>query len=300
MRIATMALLVFAEDEPLAQWARERAHIFAERHASRVIVLNAASAENPPAADIEEWVEIGVHDSPPGRVHALAAAMLPAGVPRVLLWVAPRTGSDDRFAMLATEVRTILLDSSRARDDAAALADLVSYLSQDPHVPGIHDLAYLRLAPWQEIVADFFDEKSFIDDLFELQQVTVTTGSEAEAYYLLGWLASRLEWEPGKAGRFRHARNGHEIRYTIEREGKARRVRCITLESRSTRFRACLCDPDAGAVSLEVSGKKERPKRVAPLHDVDIASLIERAILHEHPDPVFHDSLEVAGKLLSA
>jgi glucose-6-phosphate dehydrogenase assembly protein OpcA len=281
VNVATMGLLVFAEEEPLARWARERAHLLAQRHASRVVVLD--------PADTAE------------HMHALASSMLPPGVPRILLWVAPRTQSDERFLRLAPEMRTVLLDSSRARDDDAALRDLAAYLSRHPQDLAIHDLAYLRLVPWQEVVADFFDERAFVEDLFELRHVTIASGSDAEGYYFLGWLASRLEWEPYGERAFRHRRRGaRTITYDIVREGQPRRVRSITLESRSTRFQASLCDSDSAAVSLDVTGAKQRPSRVAPLHDVDIASLIERAILHHQPDPVFREALAVAGKLLGA
>lgn len=279
VHVATMGLLVFVEEEPLAQWARERANLLAQRHASSIAMLDPTdSAEH---------------------MYALATSMLPPGVPRILLWVSSRTQSDERFLRLAPEMRTILLDSSRVRDDDAALRDLAAYVSAHPEDLAVHDLAYLRLVPWQEVVADFFDERAFVDDLFDLHHVTIASGSDAEGYYFLGWLASRLEWEPHGERAFRHRRRGaRTITYDIVREGQARRVSRITLESHGTRFQAALCNADKGAVALEVTGAKRRPPRVAPLHDVDIASLLERAILHQQSEPVFREALAVAGKLL--
>ncbi|HEY9084833.1 MAG TPA: OpcA/G6PD domain-containing protein [Candidatus Tyrphobacter sp.] len=298
VRIATMALLVFVEEDRLADWARERARILASRHASCVVVLNAAKSEEAPERS-EDWVEVGVQGSSPEHVQALAASLLPAGVPRILLWVSERTTSDARFVALAPEMRTILLDSSRACDDASALKDLVAFREKDPENVSIHDLAYLRLAPWQEVVADFFDERAFVEDLFDLNKVAIACGSDAEGYYLLGWLASRLSWEPAGDHTFRPRRGARTIAYEIVRDGAPRRVRRITLDSRATRFQAALCDGDGIAVNLEVTGAKQRPTRVAPLHDVDIASLLERAILHDQLDPVFCEALAVAGQLLA-
>lgn len=295
-----MTLLVFVDDENLAAWARDRAHMLAERHASRVVVFNAATAQSrAPDENEGAWMELGVQGSSPEQLQALAAGLLLAGVPRVLLWVAPGTASDERFLALAPQMRTILLDSSRARDDDVALRDLVAFCAKDRGMCAIHDLAYLRLAPWQEVVADFFDERAFVEDLFELHDVTIACGSDAEGYYLLGWLASRLEWEPNGARSFRHRHGARKIGYEIVRDGQPRRVRRITLESRTTRFQAELCGHDSAAVSLQVTGAKQRPSRVSPLHDVDIASLLERAILHEQPDPIFREALCVAGQLLA-
>lgn len=299
VRVATMNLIVFVEDERLSQWARERAHLLAARHSSCVLVLNAAGTEEPVAAAEPDWHEILVRGSSPDELQALAEQHLPAGVPRILLWVAPNTASDERFLSLASEARTILLDSSRASDDASALRDLVQFRSRQPQLTSVHDLAYLRLTPWQEVVADLFDAQAFVEDLFDLQKVSIASGSESEGYYLLAWLASRLGWEPDGEGKFRNKRGAREIAYEIVREGQARRVKRIGLESHATRFVAELCSGDSGAVSVEVFGAKERPARVEPLHDVDIGSLIERAILHEQPDAVFFESLEVAGRLLA-
>jgi glucose-6-phosphate dehydrogenase assembly protein OpcA len=298
LNVATMGMLVFVDDKPLTQWARERVAAIAHQYAGRVIVFNACETENAPAAtDESDWIEFGVRDCSVDRMHGLAEEFLPTGVPRVLLWVASKTQSDERFVTLAPEMHSILLDSSRTSESADSLRDLVSYSSaHDARI--VHDFAYLRLAPWQEIVADFFDEPTFVDDLFDLRRITIASGSDAESYYLLGWLASRLDWEPTVERQFRHRRAGQSIDYAIEREGSARRVRRVTLESSGTRFEAALCEKDSAAVSLEVSGAKKRPDRVAPLHDVDVTSLVERAILHEQGDPVFFDSLTMAGKLL--
>ncbi len=299
VRVATMTLLVFVEDASLIDWARERARLLAQRHASYAFLLNATSATDAPAqASDGEWVELGVRGSTPEHLRSLVTPLLEPGMPHVLLWIAPQTASDARFGALAPEMRTILLDSSRVRDDASSLRDLAAFHKTQPKNGAINDLAYLRLAPWQEVVADFFDERDFIEDLFDLRSVTVAGGSDAEAYYLLGWLASRLEWECAGERSFVHRRSGRAIAYAIEREGQPRRVKRVVLESHSTRFSAELCNGDSSAVSLRVTGAKQRPSRVAPLHDVDTASLLERAILREQADPVFCDALDVAGCLL--
>ncbi len=298
VRIATMALLVFVEDDRLADWARERARKLAERHSSCVVVLNGATAEKPEERS-DDWIELGVQGSSPERLQSLATSLLPTGVPPILLWVAPQTASDPRFVALAPEMHTIVLDSSRACDNEAALRDLVAFVDGHAGKASVHDLAYLRLAPWQEVVADFFDERAFVEDLFDLNNVTIACGSDAEGYYLLGWLASRLSWEPAGDATFRPRRGARSIAYRIVREGTPRRVLRITLESRATRFEAELCSGNSSAVSIEVTGAKQRPARVAPLHDVDVPSLLERAILHDQTDQIFREALAVAGQLLA-
>ncbi|MGH7737703.1 MAG: OpcA/G6PD domain-containing protein [Candidatus Tyrphobacter sp.] len=296
VHVATMSLIVFFENEALSTWARSRAHLIADRHASSVLVLDGAASQGSHSED--HWREAGVAGCSPDEIASLIAS-LPSDLPRTLLWVASNTASDERFMRLAPESRTILLDSSRARDDGASLRDLTVLRAREAGVVSFHDLAYLRLAPWQELVADLFDGRAFVDDLFDLKRVCVAVGSDAEGYYLLGWLASRLGWDVADGCKFVARKGAREIAYEIEREGQARRVKRIVLESQASRFCAELSSKDSGAVCLAVTGAKQRPTRVEPLHDIDVASLFERAILHEQPDPVFFESLDVAAKLLA-
>jgi glucose-6-phosphate dehydrogenase assembly protein OpcA len=179
----------------------------------------------------------------------------------------------------------------------SALRDLFAFASAHPVVP-ISDLAYLRLAPWQESIALFFDGRDVIGELFDLRRVEITCGSDPEAYYLLGWLASRLEWTPCAPERFCN-RFGTEIDFQVTSEGRARRIRRVALHSSGTQFVAEIDDENAGAIVLTVTGTKPHATRCHPITNIDIATLVERAILTGHDDRVFRDSLLAAGDILS-
>ena len=68
------------------------------------------------------------------------------------------------------------------------------------------DLAWLRSTPWRERVAATFDPVNLRPDLRMISSVTVRhhPDSGAAALLLVGWLASRLEWDTGAL----HARDG--------------------------------------------------------------------------------------------
>jgi hypothetical protein len=53
-------------------------------------------------------------------------------------------------------------------------------------------------------------------------------------------------------------------------------------------------------VCLTVTGKPNRNRRCAPLHDVDLVSLVEQAMFLPHKDPIFIDSLEMARAILDS
>jgi hypothetical protein len=60
------------------------------------------------------------------------------------------------------------------------------------------DLAWLRSAPWRERIAATFDPPQWRSSLAEISAVTVShhPDSTVSGALLLGWLASRLGWEP--------------------------------------------------------------------------------------------------------
>ena len=61
------------------------------------------------------------------------------------------------------------------------------------------DLAWLRSTPWRERVASTFDPPQWRDELGRISAVTVRHHPESTVAGLLfcGWLAARLQWEPG-------------------------------------------------------------------------------------------------------
>jgi glucose-6-phosphate dehydrogenase assembly protein OpcA len=80
----------------------------------------------------------------------------------------------------------------------------------------IHDLAWARLTPWRELLAEAFDRPDTARALASIQEVTILHGGEeppAGAWLLAGWLATRLGWRP-------RARAGTHVRF----EGPKRSV----------------------------------------------------------------------------
>jgi glucose-6-phosphate dehydrogenase assembly protein OpcA len=124
----------------------------------------------------------------------------------------------DSLMRLAT---VILLDSAAEPEIAPALAR-VSELAQRAYVV---DLAWLRSTPWRERVAATFDPAAWRPGLERVSAVTVRhrADSAVAALLLVGWLASRLGWEPavlapGGDGALegRARANGREVDLTLQ------------------------------------------------------------------------------------
>ncbi len=287
----TVNLIAFVEDPATVPRLRDRFSTFAEKHSCRAIFLNATRSGDGP-----NETELGVASMPADELRSTVHDLLIGGVGSALFW-AGRTLNDPRFEALASLGTTVVVDSSRAADGKASLQKLAEISSSTDRF--VRDLSYLRLLPWQDMVAQFFDDAELAQELPRIAGVEVVSGSEPEAYYFAGWLASRLRWKP--CGRNELCNDaGDIIKVEIERRGEPRRVLSVALRSEQCAFSAVL-EADAGdLVCLSVTGKPQRDKRCAPLHDVDLVSLVEQAMFVPHNDPVFADALKMARAILDS
>ncbi len=299
MKTATMTFVIFFGDGEGADWVRGRAHALAEKHPSRVVVFDANKNEDErvvePSQRRGEWVEIGVHDAAPSELDAALAMLRLPEAPVVLLWIAEALSADERFLTLARRADTTICSTSVARTDERPLRDLTNFVQAHPEIP-VQDVAYLRLGAWQELIAEFFDEPDCRGELEALQSVEVTAGSDAEMYYLLGWLASRLAWTPLDGSTFA-AKTGN-VHFKMVHDGPPRRLSKVVLASERASFTASVHPQDQSAICLDVTGFTACPSRCAPLHTVDLASLVERAILGRARDEVFMESLSMAKLII--
>jgi len=148
-------------------------------------------------------------------------------------------------SLLVGDIPTVLLELEQGpmpawREKLAGLADARiadSGLAHDPaecpaiwkRRPGrsdrpLHDLAWARLAPWREILAEAFDPTESAGALASIQDVTIFyrgSGPPAGAWLLAGWLASRLDWNPRElaGGQIRLGANTRPVSIRFEVEG---------------------------------------------------------------------------------
>jgi hypothetical protein len=296
MSVATMTLVVLFEDDAIGELARDRIRTLSEKHPSRVIVLDGSRDGTLHRVRAADWIELGVRGSGPEMLRSAVCALRLPDAPIVLLWIASGIGGDERFAVLSELAQTIVYNTSLLDAGHEALCELVEYVEGHPAVP-LADIAYLRLAPWQECVAIFFDGKN-VTELQKLNSVEITCGTEPEAYYLLGWLASRLQWAPRSASSL-GTRSGGDVAFTIQRDGEPRRVRRVALSTPGSRFVAEV-DPSAETILLSVEGSSRHAPRYRAIKNPGIAALVERAILWGSEDRVFQQALASAGQILAA
>lgn len=295
VHVATMNFLVFVDDAEHREWVVERAQRLAAKHPCRLVLLD-ASGETAGVAIAGARHDLGVASLEGAAVLSLAHEHTVADVPTILWWNGTELLGSNVFARLVETAETVVVDSSGLERGGARIRELGTFMAAYPAVV-LHDLAFMRLGPWMDMIAQFFDDHALREDLFSINALRIESGSDAEAHYLAGWLGSRLSWEPVDAHSFR-ARDGRLVALSHEVKGDKRRVRRVVLESDDSTYTAELSDLDPNTVCLTVGGAKAKLTRCAPLMNVDNVSLIERALLKNAHDQIFETSLETVRHLL--
>jgi glucose-6-phosphate dehydrogenase assembly protein OpcA len=305
--VATLNFIVFIDDPARREWVRERAVLVAEKHPSRLILLDACDTSGSASVRISarqttgstvlsERVELAVGGLDAQAITSLTQELSVHDIPTVLWWTAMRILESRRFAALIAQTNHFLVDGSCCGCDETTLRELLRFLTLYEGI-SLYDLAWMRLAPWQDMIAQFFDEPELSDELTSISSLEIASGSVAEALYLAGWLASALSWTAVNPHTFR-TNTGRQVTFTRTSEGDLRRIVRVALATADSRFVAEL-SADDHVVRLSVEGPKAKEPWFVPLQNVENTTLIERAILASATDEMFTTALRAARDLLT-
>jgi hypothetical protein len=111
---------------------------------------------------------------------------------QTLIW-SPH-GHPEAVDSLLNIAQVVLIDSVNEPDPVAAVRR-ARELIEEAYVV---DLAWLRSTPWRERVASTFDPAQWREELGRITSVTVKhrDDSRSAGLLFLGWLATRLGWQP--------------------------------------------------------------------------------------------------------
>lgn len=139
-----------------------------------------------------------------GHLASLVSPLLAAELPDFLWWPGNDFVHNPLFEDLQQIVDRVIVDSAQLGNDTSGVAAMRALLdSDDTNSPLIGDFTWLRLAPWRQLIAQFFDPPDVQLCLSSIEEVTISyadvreDGSSglASALLTVGWLASRLGWE---------------------------------------------------------------------------------------------------------
>jgi len=252
------------------------------------------------------------------RVRGLLPELLAPELPTFLWW----GGSPDPAAHLfqrALELSDrLVFDSTTFVDEEAALLYLKSEIDQGRVVA---DLNWRRLQPWQELTAQAFDPPDRRAAVWDIDGITIDyeKGNSAQALMFLGWIASRLGWEPvarqqeGGDYNLQHIRfqgkDGQEIKAELAAIPLADPGAVIgdliglRLSSAKSNTDACniFCSEATGCMRMEASGGAQsyRTHQVTPLAEQSADSLLPQQLRRWGRETLYEESLGLTAKILN-
>jgi glucose-6-phosphate dehydrogenase assembly protein OpcA len=219
-------------------------------HPSRTILC----AVEPNRDTIDAWVTMTAEGDPrpgefalsrerlvldigPGHLKHLDTIVDPLVVSDIATLVWAPHGHTQAVDALLKLAQVVLVDSINEPDPGMAMTR-AKQLAEEAYVV---DLAWLRSTPWRERIASTFDPLQWRPELSRVRAVTVRhrPDSGTAGLLFLGWLASRLGWEPGSLvshdgstmGRARGGREEVELHLEPDKQQSAPGLAGITVET---------------------------------------------------------------------
>jgi hypothetical protein len=266
-------------------------------------VATIASDVHPKAGEyalLRETVIVDVGEKHLPALDTIVDPLVVTDLP-TLLW-SPH-GHPEAIDILLKLAQVVLLDSV----DEPDLHDALARAAEVSRKAYVVDLAWLRSTPWRERVAATFDPSQLRPDLRVVSSVTVRhhIDSTAAALLLVGWLASRLGWEPSKliarngtlTGKAHSRRQDVELCLAPDPRQSVRGLAGVTLETASGRHLEL--DRGPGGLRARYRNRKgaEREWTVLGASRGEAGILgegIRQALLR---DPTYGPALEAANAL---
>ncbi len=251
------------------------------------------------------------------RIGGIISELTISGLPTFVWWKASPEPEYGLFKRLSSQGDTIVVDSSTFSDPQAQLVQLGQMLEQN--LP-LADLNWARLGPWQELTAAAFDPPERRGAVLEIDRVTIDyeKGNPTQALMFLGWVASRLKWQP--VG-YEHEDGDYDIRRVKFLNNEQKTIEAelagvpladwgdvlgdlISLKLSSTNLQAdcctVLCSGTTGCMRMEASGGAQacRIEQVTSLADQKTDHLIQKQLQRWGTDALYEESIGVTMAIL--
>ncbi|MEM8676604.1 MAG: glucose-6-phosphate dehydrogenase assembly protein OpcA [Cyanobacteria bacterium P01_G01_bin.67] len=251
------------------------------------------------------------------RIGGIIAELAIADLPKFVWWKATPTPDLPLFKRLVSSSDTVIFDSSSFIEPEADLQALAKLLTQDT---ALADINWRRLAPWQELAAAAFDPPERRGDIYEVDKVTIDyeQGNQSQALMFLGWLASRLKWNPVK---YSLEGGDYDIRRVQFIDDQQRTIEAelagiptadwgdipgdlVSLRLSSTNLDAdcctVLCSSTTGCMRMEAGGGAQSCyiEQVTPLFDQKSEELLGQQLQRWGREMLYEESMVITAQIL--
>lgn len=162
------------------------------------------------------------------RLPSVARSYLIGDLPTTLWWASrqPPPEAGDLFFQLAELANQIIYDNLGWVNPFKGVAAMTRWVAAQQDRQIVHNLAWRRVATWRKLLSEILNPQVTPDALSGVHLIEISHGPHALAmvWILVGWLASRLRWQPldGKriseselVWRFRHQKS--EVKVMVKR-----------------------------------------------------------------------------------
>jgi glucose-6-phosphate dehydrogenase assembly protein OpcA len=213
IRSSVMNLVVYVPRAEDAALVTDAIAALTERHPLRTICvvadpnaptssLDASVTTRCSAADSGrlcwEQIHITAHGATAAHVPGIVIPLVRPDLPTYLWWMGDTPCEAELFRRMLDLSDRLIVDSGVFARPIAGLAQLAAHRQRADGDRGLGDVHWVRLTPWRNLAAQFFDGEelrpyaSCIDGVL----LSYTHGGLGQALLLAGWLASCLDWAP--------------------------------------------------------------------------------------------------------
>ncbi|MGA7935610.1 MAG: glucose-6-phosphate dehydrogenase assembly protein OpcA [Kovacikia sp.] len=251
------------------------------------------------------------------RVGDLTASLLIQNLPKFVWWKATPNPEQDLFKKVVEACHCIIMDSCFFSDPESEFIKIQELIDRGISVA---DLNWHRLLPWQELTAETFDPPERRADIGEIDRITIDyeKGNAAQALMFLGWIASRLKWEPIA---YQETGGDYDLKHITFKGPNQRQIEAelaaiptadsgeilgdlIGLRLSSTNPNAncstILCSETTGCMRMEAGGSAQaaRTEMVTAINDQKAEFLLSQQLQRWGREVLYEESLAVAVRVL--
>lgn len=218
-RASVLNLVAYVHDEQEAEKVSAAIGDLTVENPCRAIV--AIALPEAPVSKIDAWISAHCHRPSPtskvvcceqislrasgSAVRELTPTAVPfllSDLPVFLWWQGKRLFESEFLQSFSGVCDRLILDSKEFESPQTDFPRLQSYLEDYRRHLAVSDVAWHRLMQWRELTAQFFDAPVLRSHLEHIESVVVEFNPRTstlvnvppQAYLLVGWLASRMQW----------------------------------------------------------------------------------------------------------
>jgi glucose-6-phosphate dehydrogenase assembly protein OpcA len=218
IRSSVMNLVVYVPHAEDAVLVTDAIAALTERHPSRTICV--VADPNAPTSSLDasvttrcgaadsgrlcwEQIHITAHGATAAHVPGVVIPLVRPDLPTYLWWMGDTPCEAELFRRMVDLCDRLIVDSGVFARPVEGLAQLAAHQQRAAGDRGVGDVHWVRLTPWRNLAAQFFDGAelrpyaSCIDGVrLSYTYDEHTHGGLGQALLLAGWLASCLGWAP--------------------------------------------------------------------------------------------------------